>query len=94
MRFAARIDNTQTAIVEALRAAGVAVYHLKQPTDLLTWTAANGYALLECKSRYGTLTKAQKAFRASWPGPWYIVKTPEEALEAVGVKTAHKGHQD
>lgn len=91
MRHAARVDGTQAAIIQALRAAGASVEVLKQPLDLLVGFRG-AWALVECKSsRYeatGRLTatrKRQLEFRTRHPsgGPIYTVWTPEQAVDAI-----------
>ncbi len=42
--------------------------------------------LLECKTGEGKLTKAQAVWHAEWAGQKAIVRTPEEALNAVGIR--------
>lgn len=86
MRRAARQDANQGPIIAALRAAGCAVYVLQQPVDLLVWAPGSGYYLIEIKNPDGfnRLTVAQKTFREKWSGPWYLVRTIEEALQCVG----------
>ena len=40
--------------------------------------------LLEVKGEHGKLTKAEERWLKLWFGPWDIVRTPEEALKAIG----------
>ena len=84
LRNAAKIDDNQPAIVEALRRCGVSVENIKQPVDLLCWCRGETF-LLEVKNSFGknTLTKEQVEFIARWPGKVHVVRTPEEALRAV-----------
>ena len=82
MRHASRTDDCQAEIVKALRSAGIAVYYLKLPVDLLCWHRGR-YVLLECKDDDGRISKVQAEFLASWPGELYIVRSPMEALRAV-----------
>jgi hypothetical protein len=91
MRRAAKVDATQAAIVEALRAAGAIVVSLAALgggcPDLLVWRDDRAW-LLEVKSRNGRLTPAQERWLAAWRGPSvHVVRTPAEALAAVGVGT-------
>lgn len=90
----AKRDANEAPIVEALRAAGASVERLSGPDlpDLLVgWQGAN--VLLEVKreagKRGGTsnrkLLPGQVAWRDAWRGrPPVIVRTPEEALAAIG----------
>lgn len=87
MRRAAKVDANQKEIVEALRKCGCAVYILGQPLDLLVWTSMWGgtYYLIEVKNPGGKnkLTPAQQEFRKTWPGPWYVVRSVQDALDLV-----------
>jgi hypothetical protein len=99
MRRAAKIDDTQTAIVAALRQAGCKVLSLaacgKGVPDLLVrvihknrvFAAIYGEIhLLEVKNPAGrgtSLTPDQVKFHAEWPVT--VVTTPAEALAAVGI---------
>lgn len=85
MRLAAKRDANEKAIVAALRKAGCLVLFLSGPgtPDLLV---ARGWLLraLEVKRPKGRLTKAQEARKCEgWPVT--VVRTPEEALSAVGL---------
>lgn len=95
MRRAAKIDDTQTAIVAALRQAGCKVLSLaacgKGVPDLLVktpirWKKWEEIFLLEVKNPKGrgtALTPDQVKFHAEWPVT--VVTTPEDALAAVGL---------
>ena len=104
---AARRDESEPAIVDALRAAGATVVQLNGPglPDLLVGLAGRTY-LLEVKNPLGprggdpgrgtgvarvsaggdgTLSRDQLAWWAAWRGsPPVIVRTPAEALAAIG----------
>jgi len=89
MRRAAKIDGTQAAIVDALRAAGCKVLSLAGVAngcpDLLVYYGAE-LTLLEVKNPKGKgvkLTADQIKFHADWPV--WVVTSPEEALRAVGL---------
>lgn len=89
MRYAARIDANQTAIVSALRAAGASVYVLKLPTDLLV--GFRGVTMLmEVKNKetsYGRAgaNKNQREFMESWRGGAVaLVDNPDAALRSIG----------
>lgn len=85
MRRAAKVDENQPAIVEALRKAGVWVLHLhavgKGCPDLLIW-AKNRYALMEVKVPGEKINKEQTEFIATSPGEIHVVHSVEEALQA------------
>ena len=87
MRRAARTDANQASIVKALRKAGVFVSDLSKcgggVPDLLCYRNAVGTVLLECKTKHGDLTPDQRRWHALCPVT--IVRTPEEALRAVGL---------
>jgi hypothetical protein len=84
VRRAAKIDDNQPAIVEALKRVGVAVEYIKKPVDLLVCHRGET-ALVEVKNPDGgdRLTKDQIEFIARWPGKIHVVRSVEEALEAV-----------
>lgn len=68
MRYAARVDANQAAIVSALRAAGCSVWIIGLPVDLLV--GVNGQtALVEVKDGPKKKhTPLQQAFMADWKG--------------------------
>lgn len=86
MRQAAKVDDNQPSIVEALRKCGVKVYHTHQIgggfPDLLCWHR-NRYVLLEVKMLGKKPNKDQEDFIAACPGELHVVHTITEALEAV-----------
>ena len=88
MRHALRVDDCQKPIVDALRRAGVAVYVVGLPLDLLCAVRdpgqSSGYrtVLLEVKDEDGRFTKTQAEFMATWPGEFYVVRSETEALKA------------
>ena len=83
---AKRADATQPAIVEALRKIGAWVLHLHTVgqgcPDLLIWNRGR-YLFLECKVPGETINKQQAEFIATCPGEIHVVRSPEEAIEAV-----------
>jgi len=89
VRRAAKIDGTQTAIVDALRRCGVHVECIGKPVDLLcSWRGS--WFVVEVKSPRPTseggahgLTKDQVEFIGRSNGPVHIVRTPDEAIRAV-----------
>ncbi len=81
-RYGKRKDGTQEGIVKALRKAGVKVWILDTPCDLLTYWAGL-WMPLEVKSEKGKLTDEQaKMVREQG---LQVVTTEVEALRAVGV---------
>lgn len=89
MRRAAKIDDNQPAIVEALQKIGAKCYYLKKPVDLLVGYRGKN-VVLEVKNRNGKdeITKDQADFIATWPGQVDVVYTPEEAVALVIGKEA------
>lgn len=80
MRRAARRDENETEIVKALRACGYKVMRLNE-FDLLVHGHGDLY-MLECKTEDGVLKQSQKdMISLGWP--LVIVRSPEEALQAV-----------
>jgi hypothetical protein len=90
-----RPDSTQESIVEGLRAAGVSVWVIGQPCDLLCHHRGS-WAVLECKpaAEPGIRVKLkaprkrkdqieQDEFIARYHVP--VVRTTIEALEALGL---------
>jgi hypothetical protein len=85
MRRIHRKDNSQDAIVEALRGAGAHVEIIGRPVDLLVHY--RGWHLIECKTDgwnpKDKRQEEQRAFCKAFSVP--ICETPEEALRAVGI---------
>lgn len=80
-RYAKRRDANEREIIQALEARG---YLVKQDdfVDLVVQRQDGKIVLLEVKSANGRLTKLQSAdIAAGWL--FHIVRTPEEAIEAV-----------
>ena len=86
MRYAARVDENQAAIVQALRNAGAYVWIIGLPVDLLV-----GYKdrtlLMEVKTTSKKrLTGLQATFFEKWTGGTLCrVDSPESALRMIGV---------
>ena len=78
-----RPDATQEAIVEALRKAGVSVWVIGHPVDLLTYHQGT-WGLLECKPVKKRNRKDQ-ARQTEWLQIFAVpvVRTAEDALKAV-----------
>lgn len=89
MRYAARIDTTQPAIVDAYRAVGALVLHIGDPFDLLVWFQGRLYMVdpkTQRADRQVAPTKTaiqQKLIAVGWP--IHFPRTPEEALAIIGV---------
>lgn len=100
MRRAARIDDNQREIVEALESVGCSVQSLAAVgngvPDLLVFSPhrfdlASGLMLIEVKdgkkaASRRKLTKNQVKWHQTWKGPVHIVKDVNEAYSAIGLK--------
>lgn len=91
MRRAAKVDGNHGDVVKALRDVGVAVKSLASVgggmPDLLCGLRGIN-VLLEVKDgskppSERRLTAAEAEFIATWPGPVYVVTSPEEAVRVV-----------
>ena len=88
-RWRNKPDSNQSDIVKALEKVGANVYDASQAgggfPDLLVEYRSCFY-LLECKTGKRKLNKDQQKFHWKFKrGPIYVVRSPQEALEAVGV---------
>lgn len=86
-RRAARRDENEHAIVDALRGVGASVYQVSQvgfPDTVVIWRG--DVFLLEVKARKGKLTDGQETFfsRHSDVSTIRVVRTVDEALAAIG----------
>ena len=93
MRRAAKVDDNQREIVEALRAAGCVVSITSSVghgfPDLAVGRAGKTF-LLECKNgnlppSRQALTHEEKIWHINWRGHAAVVNSPEQALRAVGL---------
>lgn len=89
MRYALRKDESQDAIVKAIRAAGWLCFVMHEPCDLLCWKQGKGWRVLECKTptktgkrRKRLDQKVQDQFLELTKTP--VVLTPFDALLALG----------
>jgi hypothetical protein len=87
--YAKRKDESQAAIVAAIRAAGWLCFILHEPCDLLCWKKGKGWRTLECKTptktgkqRKRTDQKVQEQFLELTGTP--VVLSPFDALLALG----------
>lgn len=89
-RFAARVDSSQKAIVAALRHAGADVEIIRQPCDIAVrvrgWPPGM-FLFLEAKPESHRKARADQAKQEAKLQRYGIkvVRTPEEALQAVGL---------
>jgi hypothetical protein len=89
-RRAAKVDRNQPEIVAAFRRAGWSVQHLHGVgagcPDLCVAGKRAGVdvmALVEVKMARGKLTPDQIAWRASWVGPAYIVRSVDDVIALI-----------
>ena len=85
MRLAARVDENQKTIVDALRKAGAFVWIIGLPVDLLVGYKGHTF-LVEIKSTSKKrLTGLQADFFENWSGSTLArVDSPEAALRMIG----------
>ena len=86
-RWDAKVDANQKAIVQALRDAYCSVlpmHRLGQGAPDLAVGRGGKVYFLEVKTDSGKLTPAELEFMQMWRGHYAIVRTPEEALKAIG----------
>lgn len=88
-RRAAKRDQAEAAIVEALEAAGAWVWRISLPLDLIV--AYRGRLLMlevkdpGAKPRKDRAKQTEMIAKCQRDGfPVYVVRTPEEALQAIG----------
>lgn len=85
---AAKVDGNQAEIVKALRAAGATVQHLHKVgegcPDILAGFRSENY-ILELKQPKGKVNKLQKEWHDNWRGHVFVVRSVDEALDAIGV---------
>lgn len=88
MRWAAKVDANQAEIVAALRQAGASVLLLHRVgqgcPDIAVGYRGRTY-FMEIKTEKGRLTPAEAEFMSNWQGRYVVVRTPEEALKAIGL---------
>ena len=85
-RFAKKRDANEAEIVQALREAGALVHPLDRPVDLLVGFRG-AWTLLEVKRPKGAVGEQQAIFMAICEDrklPAAVVRSPGEALEAIG----------
>lgn len=90
-RYAAKRDNNESEIIQALRAAGCTVQQLsiKGCPDLLVGfidpdTQEPKNYLFEIKGPKGKLTPDEESWINGWSGMVFVIYSIEDALEAIG----------
>ena len=85
-RYAKKRDLSEPAIVAALEAAGAIVFRIDRPVDLLVgW--GQRWVLIECKTGKRRASPEQTATLGRCYAhalPIYLVRSPEDALQAIG----------
>lgn len=85
-RWAAKRDEAEPAIVQALRAVGAQVEYLDYPCDLLVrWRGGLHLLEVDRARRNQKRASSQLRFLTEWEVP--RVKTAEQALRAIGAMT-------
>lgn len=88
MRMAAKVDNNQKIIVDALRKCGISVHSTASIgrgfPDLICAKGDKAW-LIEVKGPKGTLTPDQEIFMMHWQGTVHIARSVDDALRIVGV---------
>ena len=86
---AAKVDKVQPEIVKALRNVGATVMHLHRVgsgcPDLAVGFKCENY-FLECKQPNGKINELQAKWHSEWAGNSFIVRSVDEALDAIGAK--------
>jgi hypothetical protein len=86
MRYAARVDANQAAIVQALRDAGAYVWIIGLPVDLLVGYKEHTFLVEVKNGPKKRLTDLQQEFFENWKGGTLArVDGPEAALRMIGV---------
>jgi hypothetical protein len=86
MRYAARVDANQAAIVEALRKAGAYVWVIGLPVDLLVGYKGHTWLIEIKRDSKARLTPLQADFFKNWMGGTLCrVDIPDAALRMIGV---------
>jgi len=86
MRYAARVDANQAAIVQALRDAGAYVWVLGLPVDLLVGYKNHTFLVEVKTTSQKRLTELQRGFFEKWIGGTLVrIDSPEAALRMLAV---------
>jgi len=85
MRHAARVDENQKAIVQALRYAGAYVWIIGLPVDLLVGYKGHTFLVEVKNGPQKRLTGLQADFFENWDGGTLArIDSPEAALRMIG----------
>lgn len=94
MRRAAKVDANQAEVIKALRDCGAAVTPLHQvgqgvPDILVSYGGV--WYLMELKTKKGSVNEIQNEWMLKQKAPTYVVRTPAEACEIIGVAGVEEG---
>ncbi len=78
-RYDARRDKNEPEIVKAFQNAGISVYRLDKPLDLLLGYNKKNY-LVEVKVEGKHLNANQVMFTNDWKGQWIMIDSVERAV--------------
>jgi hypothetical protein len=90
------VDGSHEAIVKALRAAGCTVQSLAvcgggAPDLLVGYRGSNHLLEVKLPHKSSKLNDAQREWHRVWRGIVTVVRSPEQALEAVGASLSPSG---
>ena len=86
MRYAAKVDSNQDAIVSTLRAAGAYVWIIGLPVDLLVGYKSHTFLVEIKRTAKSRFTPLQQDFFESWGGGTLArIDSPDAALRMIGV---------
>ena len=86
MRYAAKVDSNQDAIVSTLRAAGAYVWIIGLPVDLLVGHGNHTFLVEIKRTAKSRFTPLQRDFFESWGGGTLArIDSPDAALRMIGV---------
>jgi hypothetical protein len=86
MRYAAKVDSNQDAIVSTLRAAGAYVWIIGLPVDLLVGYKGHTFLVEIKRTAKSRFTPLQQDFFESWCGGTLVrIDSPEGALKMIGL---------
>lgn len=84
MRYAARVDANQEAVISALRAHGAYVWIIGLPVDLLVGYKGHTFLMEVKDGPKKKLTKLQEDFFKNWTGATLCrVDGPEAAIQVI-----------
>lgn len=82
-QYAQRKDGNQQDIIDALEEIGCDVWVAHQPVDLIVGFRGRSYLLEVKRPKEKVRTPAQLKFHRDWRGHKAIVRTAQEAIDAV-----------